>query len=85
MLAATAARLREIVTAHGGDVLTATEAVSARRTPDGDWRTTLSGPNGRHDVTSRSLVVATGGYQTDAQMAEKMVAGARLGALAGIA
>ena len=83
LLAATAARLREIVTAHGGDVLTATEAVSARRTPDGDWRTTLSGPNGRHDVTSRSLVVATGGYQTDAQMAEKMVAGARLGALAG--
>ncbi|HIV76201.1 MAG TPA: DegT/DnrJ/EryC1/StrS family aminotransferase [Candidatus Sphingomonas excrementigallinarum] len=83
LLAAIAARLREIVTAHGGDVLTATEAVSARRTPDGHWRTTLSGPNGRHDVTSRSLVVATGGYQTDGQMADKMVAGARLGALAG--
>lgn len=83
LLAATAQRLRGIVTAHGGEVLTDSEAVSAQRTVEGYWRTTLTGPSGQHVLTSRSLVVATGGYQTDAQVADKRVAGARLGELAG--
>ncbi|WP_343525985.1 DegT/DnrJ/EryC1/StrS family aminotransferase [Sphingomonas sp.] len=83
LLGATAQRLREIVTAHGGRVLTETEAVSAQRTDDGHWRTTLITPDGPRNLTSRSIVVATGGYQTDAQIAATMVAGRPLSEMAG--
>jgi dTDP-4-amino-4,6-dideoxygalactose transaminase len=83
LLTVTAQRLRDIITAHGGDVLTDTEALSAQQTEEGYWRTTIAGPGGQRSLTSRSLVLATGGYQSDEQIAESMVAGARLGALAG--
>ncbi|MDR6144905.1 dTDP-4-amino-4,6-dideoxygalactose transaminase [Sphingomonas sp. SORGH_AS870] len=83
LLEATAQRLRGIVTDHGGAVLTATEAVRADRMADGGWRTTLNGPDGVRTLTSRHIVIATGGYQTDEQIADAMVAGARLGDMAG--
>lgn len=83
LLAATAERLRTIVTVHGGQVLTGVEAVGAQRTADGHWRTILSGPDGEHRLTSRSIVVATGGYQSDEQVAARIVAGAPLGQMAG--
>ncbi|WP_454278981.1 DegT/DnrJ/EryC1/StrS family aminotransferase [Sphingomonas sp. Marseille-Q8236] len=83
LLAATAQRLRTIVTDHGGHVLTGAEAVQARRSADGYWHTTLTGAEGQRVLTSRSIVVATGGYQSDEQIAAEPVAGAPLGAMAG--
>lgn len=83
LLAATAQRLRGIVTAHGGEICTDTEALSAQATADGLWRTTIVGREGQRVLTSRHLVVATGGYQSDAHVADKRVAGATLGDLAG--
>ncbi|WP_203308700.1 DegT/DnrJ/EryC1/StrS family aminotransferase [Sphingomonas beigongshangi] len=83
LLGVTADRLRDIVAGHGGTVLTGAEALHAQQTQDGAWCTSLSTAAGPHTVTSRHIVVATGGYQTDAHVAEKIVAGVRLGDVAG--
>jgi dTDP-4-amino-4,6-dideoxygalactose transaminase len=84
LLDATADRLAGIVTDEGGAVLTGHEATGAQRTPDGRWRTTLRTPDGGSRVLlSDTIVVATGGHQPLADIADKQVAGARLGDLAG--
>ncbi|WP_310596206.1 DegT/DnrJ/EryC1/StrS aminotransferase family protein [Sphingomonas sp.] len=83
LLGVTADRLRTIVTEHGGTVLTGAEALHAQRTRDGSWTRMLATPDGPRLLTSRSIVVATGGYQTDEHVAAKVVAGATLGTLAG--
>jgi hypothetical protein len=84
LLAATADRLRGIVAAHGGAVLAGHEATQVRRTAGGDWATGVrDGAGATRTLVSRNVVVATGGYQTDAQIAAACVAGAPLGGLAG--
>lgn len=84
LLSVTADRLRDIVLAHGGEVLTGHDAVSVQRTADGRWRTSVrDGAGTPRTLVSRNVVVATGGYQTDEQVAAKRVAGATLGDLAG--
>jgi dTDP-4-amino-4,6-dideoxygalactose transaminase len=84
LLAVTADRLKGIVTAHGGEVLTGHDAVAVQRTPDGRWQTIVKDAAGTtRALVSRNVVVATGGYQTDAQVAAKRIAGVPLGNLAG--
>jgi len=84
LLAATADRLCDIVVRHGGAVLTGHEAQRVQRTADGRWQTTvLDGAGATRDLVSRNVVVATGGVQTDEQVAAKRVAGVPLGELAG--
>lgn len=84
LLAATGDRLRDIVTAEGGAVLTGHEASAVQRTADGRWATRVADAAGAaRTLVSRNVVVATGGYQTDEQVAAKRVAGAPLEALAG--
>ncbi|MCU6455353.1 DegT/DnrJ/EryC1/StrS family aminotransferase [Sphingomonas sp. A2-49] len=84
LLAATADRLRAIVAAHGGEVLTGHDATSVRRTADGGWATSVRDAAGAtRRLVSRNVVVATGGVQTDAQVAGRLVAGMPLGTLAG--
>lgn len=84
LLAATADRLRDIVVRHGGAVLTGHEAQRVQRTVDGRWQTTVGDPAGAtRTLVSRHVVVATGGVQTEDQVATKRVAGAPLGDLAG--
>ena len=60
LLAVTADRLKGIVTAHGGEVLTGHEAVAVQRTPDGRWPTTVKDAAG----TPRALVWRNGGGAT---------------------
>ena len=84
LLSVTADRLKGIVAAHGGEVLTGHDATSVQRTPDGRWCTTVKDASGAtRALVSRNVVVATGGYQTDEQVAAKRVAGVPLGKLAG--
>ncbi|GAA0677005.1 dTDP-4-amino-4,6-dideoxygalactose transaminase [Sphingomonas insulae] len=84
LLSVTADRLADIVAAHGGEVLTGHDAIGARRTADGGWMTTVRDAAGAtRTLVSRNVVVATGGYQTDEQVAAKRVAGVPLGTLAG--
>ncbi len=84
LLSVTADRLRAIVTHHGGEVLTGYDATSVRRTLDGRWQTTVAdGAGGTRALVSRNVVVATGGYQSDEQVAAKRVAGVPLRKLAG--
>ena len=84
LLSVTADRLKGIVAAHGGEVLTGHDATAVQRTPDGRWRTTVRDASGiDRTLVSRNVVVATGGYQTDEQVAGKRVAGVPLGTLAG--
>ena len=84
LLSVTADRLKGIVAAHGGEVLTGHDATSVQRTPDGRWRTIVADASGAtRALVSRNVVVATGGYQTDEQVAAKRVAGVPLGRLAG--
>ncbi len=84
LLSVTADRLKGIVAAHGGEVLTGHHATSVQRTGDGRWRTSVKDACGAtRTLVSRNVVVATGGYQTDEQVAAKRVAGVALGKLAG--
>ncbi len=84
LLSVTADRLKGIVAAHGGEVLTGHDATSVQRTGDGRWRTSVKDACGAtRTLVSRNVVVATGGYQTDEQVAAKRVAGVALGKLAG--
>lgn len=84
LLSATADRLRDIVVRHGGAVLTGHAAQRVQRTSDGRWQTTVSdGAGVTRALVSRNVVVATGGVQTDEQVAAKRVAGVALGELAG--
>ncbi|WP_329959233.1 DegT/DnrJ/EryC1/StrS family aminotransferase [Sphingomonas sp. Leaf21] len=83
LLDATASALRDIVTERGGRIWTGVEAVRAERTRDGLWRTTLMEGGEERQVTARSVVVATGGVQTEAQVAATVVAGLPLGEMAG--
>ncbi len=84
-LEATGAELAAIVAGHGGIVATRSDVVEARRTSDGVWAARV-----RNLVTGEvrvmraaTLVIATGGYQTRANVYAVRVAGAELGALAG--
>ncbi|WP_271299593.1 DegT/DnrJ/EryC1/StrS family aminotransferase [Sphingomonas sp. CV7422] len=84
LLSVTADRLAGIVTRHGGSVLTGHRAERVQRTPDGRWQTTVrDGAGGERSLVSRNVVIATGGYQTDEQVAAQRVAGVPLVALAG--
>ncbi len=84
LLEATGERLGAIVRAHGGSVLTGHEAQEVRRTADGRWATRVADGHGaERTILSDRIVVATGGYQTDEQVAAKRVAGMPLGVMAG--
>ncbi len=84
LLSVTADRLKGIVASHGGAVLTGHDANRVQRTIDGRWRTTVTDASGAaRELVSRNVVVATGGYQTDEQVAGTRVAGVPLGKLAG--
>ena len=84
LLSVTADRLKDIVAQHGGEVLTGHDATSVQRTPEGRWRTMVKDASGAtRALLSRNVVVATGGIQTDEQVAGKRVAGVPLGKLAG--
>ncbi|MBO9713840.1 DegT/DnrJ/EryC1/StrS family aminotransferase [Sphingomonas sp.] len=84
-LEATGSRLGSIVAENGGVVATRSEAIEARRTPEGRWalrvRNIVTG-NERTMLTA-SLVVATGGHQAREHIAAEEIAGATLGELAG--
>ena len=84
LLEATGERLGTIVRAHGGSVLTGHAAQEVRRTADGRWATRVADGHGAtRTILSDRIVVATGGYQTDEQVAAKRVAGMPLGVMAG--
>ncbi|AOW22984.1 aminotransferase DegT [Sphingomonas melonis TY] len=84
LLEATGERLGTIVRTHGGSVLTDHEAQEVRRTADGRWATRVADGHGAtRTILSDRIVVATGGYQTDEQVAAKRVAGMPLGVMAG--
>ena len=84
LLEATGERLGAIVRAHGGSVLTGHEAQEVRRTADGRWATRVAdGQGATRTILSDRIVVATGGYQTDEQVAAKRVVGMPLGVMAG--
>lgn len=84
LLEATGERLGAIVRAHGGRVLTGHDAQEVRRTADGRWATRVAdGGGATRTILSDRIVVATGGYQTDEQIAAKRVAGMPLGVMAG--
>jgi len=84
LLAVTGDRLKGIVAAHGGEVLTGHDAVSVQRTAEGAWQTTVRDAGGAtRIVLSENVVVAAGGRQTDERIAAIPVAGVPLGTLAG--
>ncbi|WP_426256554.1 DegT/DnrJ/EryC1/StrS family aminotransferase [Sphingomonas sp. DC2300-3] len=84
LLEATGERLGTIVRAHGGSVLTGHAAQEVRRTADGRWATRVADGHGAvRTILSDRIVVATGGYQTDEQVAAKRVVGMPLGVMAG--
>ncbi|MDB5673639.1 MAG: aminotransferase DegT, partial [Sphingomonas bacterium] len=84
LLRQTGERLARIIAQHGGTVLTGHEALGTRRTDEGLWATTLRAADGRtFERLSRTVVIATGGHQPFARLAEQQVAGRPLGELAG--
>ena len=85
LLRATGDRLADIVTAHGGHVLTGHEVVSARRGADGAWHVRLRdlADGGERERRAHNLVVATGGHQPLDRLAAQVVAGEPLVACAG--
>ena len=73
-------RLRGIVEAEGGAVLTGHDCLSARRGPGGYWRIGIRrGSDGvEAELLSRNLVIATGGHQPLDRLLHERIAGERL-------
>ncbi len=75
----------QAVREHGGTVLTSHRVLESRRTATGLWqsrvRDNISGDE--RDILSRTLVLATGGYQSASEIAAEHVAGMPLGERAG--
>ena len=73
-------RLARIVTDNGGSVLTGHEVLGTTRTREGLWRTRLRRliDGNEFDRLSRSVVIATGGYQPLDRLAAQKVAGQSL-------
>lgn len=84
LLRAIGDRLHATVSANGGEVLTGTEAVSARR-HKGMWHVRLRdlATHREHERVARNLVIATGGHQPLTRLVAQQVAGASLVDLAG--
>lgn len=84
LLRAIGDRLHASVTSNGGEVLTATEALGARR-KDGLWHVRLRDTATHRDTerVARNLVIATGGHQPLDRLVTQRVAGAPLVELAG--
>lgn len=80
LLRVTGDRLAAIVAAHGGDIATGHEAIDARRLPEGGWLTRLRrlADGAVVERRSRTIVVATGGYQPLDRLAMQEVAGVPL-------
>ncbi len=84
LLAVTGIRLGALVADHGGTVLTGHETLSARRTANGLWATTVADGEGRtRDLLSRHIVIATGGAMCADAVRAAPFAGSTLGELAG--
>jgi len=84
LLAVTGQRLAGIVTANGGDVMTGHRALSARRTAEGLWATTVQPATAAtREVLSRHIVIATGGHMRADLVRAAPIAGSTLGDLAG--
>lgn len=85
LVRATGARLADIVTTHGGSVLTGHEALGTARTGDGLWRTRLRrlADGAEIEELSRSVVIATGGHQPLDRLVTQRVAGVPLLAATG--
>jgi hypothetical protein len=62
-LAALGAAMQGAIEAAGGTVLLGHEALSARRSPDGGWLTTLRARGSERTIASRYILLATGGLQ----------------------
>jgi len=73
-------RLAGIVTDNGGTILTGHEVLGTTRTRDGLWSTRLRRliDGNEFDRLSRSVVIATGGYQPLDRLARQTVAGQSL-------
>lgn len=74
------AALHEMVANHPDcDVLTQHEAISTARSADGNWTTTVRGPDGRErKIVSESVTLATGAHQPDERLSREVVGGAPL-------
>ncbi len=74
-------RVGAIVRASGGQLLTGTEVIDARRTPAGLWQTRIrdAATGVERELLSENIVIATGGYQSSTGVAAERVAGAPLG------
>ncbi|WP_428334656.1 DegT/DnrJ/EryC1/StrS family aminotransferase [Novosphingobium sp.] len=84
LLAVTGERLADVVTENGGEVLTRHDAVSARRTAEGLWATTVIPHGGLpREELSRHIVIATGGAMGHETARKAAIAGSTLGDLAG--
>ncbi len=69
--------LAAYVREQGGSVLTGHEVLHAQQLPGGLWRTRIRAlaDESERDIVSHSIVIATGGHQPEALIAEKRVAG----------
>jgi dTDP-4-amino-4,6-dideoxygalactose transaminase len=85
LLRATGDRLAQIVTAHGGEMLTGHEALGTRRVDGGLWSTRLRrrADGVEFDQVSHNVVIATGGHQPLDRLAAQQVAGQSLVTQAG--
>lgn len=84
LLAVTGDRLRAVAQDHGASVLTGHTALRAQREGNGRWRTTVQGADGQmHDLLSRQIVLATGGYQPPQAVKDALITGGTLGTIAG--
>ena len=77
LLDAVGAVLADAVAASGGAVLTRHDVIEARRTRDGTWRVLVrrEADGATHQVECEKLLLATGGVQDMAKLAEVEVAG----------
>ena len=84
LLAVTGDRLGQIVADRGGTVLTSHRAIAARRTAAGCWQVTVSDAAGAtRDLTTRHVVIATGGRMCADAVRAAPIGGSTLGDLAG--
>ncbi|MDB5682189.1 MAG: aminotransferase DegT, partial [Sphingomonas bacterium] len=84
LLRVTGDRLGAIVAANGGRIATGHEVIDARRLPEGGWATRIRklSDGATHEQRSRTIVIATGGYQPLDRLIREHVAGAPLHQLA---
>jgi dTDP-4-amino-4,6-dideoxygalactose transaminase len=78
-------KIGAIVAANGGTVLKRHDVREAHRLYSGEWRVALTdlATGEARDAIAANIVLATGGYQSESDVAAATIAGATIGALAG--